>query len=117
MRDFTAFMEFLIGKEQEHRKTAAFLASVSRGDEANFEKIQANVYGIFKAVLETALKKYGEGGGAEAFFAAKLRGIPSSWRETLASAAEKGDSESAHIEKLKLQAVSDIEKAFKEAAV
>ena len=82
-----------------------------------FEKIQANIFGVFKSVLEAALKKYGEGGGAEAFFAAKLRGIPAAWREALANAAEKGDGESAHIERLKLRAVAEIEKAFKEAAI
>ena len=117
MTDFKKLMACLTEGEAACRAKAAEKAADSRGDEANFEKIKANVYGIFRAVLETALKKYGEGGAAEAFFAVKLRGIPSGWREALSAAADKGDSAAAHTERLKLGTVAEIEKMFKEAAI
>ena len=115
MTDFKKLMSCLVEAEAACREMAAEKAADSRLDEANFEKIRANVYGIFKAVLETALKTQGD--SAEAFFLSKLRSIPTAWRSGLAAAAEKGDSAAAHTERLKLGAVTEIEKMFKEAAI
>ena len=114
MFNISELMDFLVKSEAAHRARAVALAADSRGDEANFEKIRANVFGIFKAVLETGVKKYGDGGAAQVFFAAKLRGIPAPWREALAAA---DGSEAALVEKLKLESVAEIEKAMKEAAI
>ncbi|MBQ8263869.1 MAG: hypothetical protein IJY96_03710 [Oscillospiraceae bacterium] len=113
--DFAALAAFLKESEGGHRAAAAALAADSRGDEAAFEKIRANVFGIFAAVLETAVKLHGESDTAFGFFAKKLREIPSSWRANLAAAGEKGDSEAALREKLKLESVAEIEKWLKEA--
>ncbi len=112
--NFSDLMNFLSGSETLHRELSAALAADSRGDEADFEKIRANVFGIFKAVLETSLKKYGESDEAMSFFRGKLRDIPASWRAALAAAGDKGDSAAAYVEKLKLQSVSEIEKALAE---
>ena len=117
MTDFKKLMACLTEAEAACRARAAEKAADSRGDEANFEKIKANVYGIFKAVLETAMKVHGDGAEAETFFASKLRGIPSGWRSALTAAADKGDSAAAHTERLKLGTVAEIEKMFKEAAI
>ncbi len=107
-------LDFLKSAESDRRALAASLAAGSRVDEANFEKIHANVFGIFAAVLETAIKLHGESAKAEDFFAAKLRDIPVSWRTALVAAREKGDADAALTEKLKLESVAEIEKAFAE---
>jgi len=114
MTDFGKLMARLAEGEGSYRARAGEKAADMRFDEANFEKIKANVYGIFKAVLETALKIHGSGTEVEAFFAAKLRGIPAAWREALAVA---DSSEAALVQKLKLESVAEIEKIFREAAV
>ncbi len=110
--DNEKMLAFLKDEELRHREAAAALSADSRGDEAAFEKIRANVFGIFAAVLQTALKV--KGAEAESFFAEKLRDIPSSWRAALAAAREKGDSSSALTEKLKLESVAEIERVFEE---
>ena len=91
-------MSFLTDSENAHRRAGAALAADSRPDEANFQKIRANVFGIFRAVLETAVKTKGKSPEALEFFAMKLREIPASWRGALEKAK---NSESAYVEKLK----------------
>lgn len=70
-----------------------------RRDEANFEKIRADVYDIFKTVLTVVEKDA---------FLKKLVQIPSSWEKAYAQAEGRGDAERMHIEKLKLDAVAEI---------
>lgn len=111
--DLAALEAFLRSEEASHRTGAETLAADSRGDEANFEKIRANVFGIFSAVLETAVKKYGENGEAAEFFARKLREIPEGWRRALTAARERGDSAAVLTEKLKLESVAEIEGRMK----
>ncbi len=104
-----SMLDFLSRREGELRREAKALAADSRTDESNFLKIRANVFGIFRAVLETAVNTRGKSHAALEFFSAKLRDIPGSWRKTLSAAS---DSEAALVEKLKLQSVWEIEKAF-----
>lgn len=111
--DPAALMEFLKAEERRHLDTAAALFSDSRADEANFEKIRANVFGIFSAVLNAAVKAVGEA-KAEEFFRKKLREIPSGWRSALAAARERGDNAAALVEKLKLDSVAEIEGRLKQ---
>lgn len=79
------------------RRTA--LWNDDRRDEADFEKIQANVYDIFKTVLTAA---------GEAAFPRKLKEIPAAWTAAYAQAERRGDAARMHIEKLKLDAVAEI---------
>lgn len=104
-----SMLDYLLEQESALRKEAAAMAADFRSDEGNFLKIRANVFSIFKAVLETAVKIRGKNEAALDFFAAKLRDIPSSWRSAL-SAADAADT--ALVEKLKLRSVAEIEAAF-----
>ena len=106
--DRASLKEFLKSAENTHRAAAAALLADNRKDEADFEKIRANVYGIFSAVLDAAVKARGES-GAEEFFRSKLREIPSGWRGALSDARSRGDSAAAMVEKLKLDSVAEIE--------
>lgn len=109
-----SFMDYLVAQEAAHRDQALTLTTECRGDEADFEKIRANVYGIFKAILETAVKLHGESDKAVEFFSLKLRELSTQWRAALSQAREKGDSSSAMVKKLMLEAAGDIEKEFAE---
>lgn len=113
----SSLMDYLVRQEAAHRDCARALAADSRGDDADFEKIRANVYGIYKAILETAVKLHGESEHAAKFFERKLRELPSHWRLALSNAREHGDSAAAHVEKLKLETADEIVKAFAERSV
>lgn len=80
-----------------------------RGDEANFEKIKANVYDIFKTVFLVARKQYGDDQlKAREFFLKKLEQIPSGWAASYEEARQHDDAKVMHIESVKLEVVQDI---------
>lgn len=72
-----------------------------RQDEARFEQIRINVYGVFSAVYKT-LKDQPEA------LEKKLREIPAAWEASLRLAQEHGDEEKAHIERIKLETAAQI---------
>lgn len=56
------------------------LLADDRADEADFEKIKANIYDIFRTVLKTAAKESkGDNGAAKRFFLLRMEQIPSAW--------------------------------------
>lgn len=77
------------------------LAADSRKDEAAFMQIRANVYGIFRAVY-TAMN------GDLARVKEKLTSIPAAWEESLRRAEAHGETEKAHVERIKLETVHAI---------
>lgn len=81
------------------------LRTDSRGDEARFEQIRANVYSIHRAVYATLHDKPDQ-------LAMKLREIPAAWQASLAAAEQHGDAEKAHIERLKLSTAKEIQAAL-----
>lgn len=85
------------------------LQEEDRGDEANFEKIKANVYDIFKTIFLTAQKQYGDDQSkVQEFFLNKLEQIPSSWAAAYEEARQHDDAGAMHIESVKLEVVRDI---------
>lgn len=85
--------------QQSKEKEAALLAD-GRGDEAVFEKIRANIFGIFLTVWNT--------GRGEAFFREKLEQIPLVWQASLEKAQAHHDEETVCLETVKLEAVREI---------
>lgn len=78
-------------------------------DEANFEKIKANIYDIFKTVQSAALKKYGDDQAkAQEFFRDRLEEISARWLAAYEKAREHEDIKTMHIEQVKLAAAQDI---------
>ncbi len=93
-------------------KKSQALFKDDRKDEAVFEKVRANVYDIFKTVFSVAAKNEKDAQAAETFFLAKLEQIPSAWVQSLEQAQQHGDSQKAHIETIKLDAVREIREKF-----
>ena len=84
-----------------------------RADEANFEKIRANVFGIFDTVLDAAEKAArGDAEAAARFFASRLAQIPQSWYDALETAQKHGDETRAHVERIKIRAAEEIRARF-----
>lgn len=89
------------------RQTA--LAADDRQDEAVFEAIRANVYGIFHTVLQAGCKTCGgDPRRTRDFFAAKLEQIPANWHTALNKAETHNDTAAAYIERLKLETAEQI---------
>ena len=95
------FLLWCAGRSAECQARHKALLADHRRDEARFEQIRMNVYGVFSAVCKTlkdqpqALEK-------------KLRDIPAAWESSLRLALEHGDEEKAHIERIKLETAAQI---------
>ena len=81
-------------------RRAALLAD-QRGDEARFEQVRSNVFGIFRTVY-TAL------GHSKALLLRRLEEISAPWEESLRQAEIHGDTDKAHIERVKLDACAEV---------
>lgn len=95
------------------KKMARELTSDDRADEAVFAKVQMNVYDIFNTIFSVAVKTSGQDDQKVVqFFLTRIQQIPQSWHTALANAEQHGETEKAHIERIKLDAVAEIEKEF-----
>lgn len=90
------------------------LRADSRADEANFEKIKANVYGIFRTVLSVAAEHCKTQEEVRDFVLLRIRQIPESWGVALEKATQHGDGVRVQLERLKLDTASKIERKFRE---
>lgn len=78
-------------------------------DEGHFEKVRANVYGIFKTILSVAEQVCGKDDPAKKrFFLQKTEQIPTSWMASYEKAKQYGDVEKMHIERIKLDTIQEI---------
>lgn len=97
----------------QHRKMVQELTSDGRADEAVFAKVQMNVYDIFNTIFSVAVKTSGQDDQKIVqFFLLRIQQIPQSWRTALANAEQHGETEKAHIERIKLDVVAEIQKEF-----
>lgn len=84
------------------------LLADSRADEADFEKIRANVFDIFKTILKVAEKTP----DVRAFFETKAEEIPTNWQESYDKAKMHGDELKMHNECIKIDAITEIRAEF-----
>lgn len=106
--------EYLEEHVAQCAQVRAQLMADDRGDEANFQAIQGNVYGIFSTVLKVAVEQNPDNPqGVEGFFLQKLEEIPAHWVEAREKAAARGDEIAAHLERLKLEAAEDVGCTFR----
>ena len=97
----------------QYKKLAQELTSDDRADEAVFAKVQMNVYDIFNTIFSVAVKTSGQDDQKVVqFFLTRIQQIPQSWHTDLANAEQHGDTEKAHIERIKLDVVAEIKKEF-----
>lgn len=99
---------FLDKRIAQCRERGCALAADGRGDEANHEKIRANVYDIFRAVLSAGEKTRSDPEQVLAFFRERLESIPAAWQTALEKAREHNDDIRAAVELIKLEAAADI---------
>lgn len=90
-------------EEQEKQRIAE-----DRRDEANLQKIRANIFRVFKSVYERSLKE----AQPEVFFRKRLETIPQNWQEAYEKARVQEDAAGLLIEQTKLEAAADIRKTL-----
>lgn len=89
------------------------LLTDERMDEANFEKVKANVYDIFRTIFSVAVKNSkGDFEAIKRFFILKIEQIPSNWVIAYNTAKQHDDTVKMQIEQIKLDTVSEIKQMF-----
>ncbi len=106
-------MQFLNERAQTCAKKEEALRADERADEACFERIRANVYDIFKAVLATAEKVNDNAEEAARFFTTKLEQLPTGWSVAYDKAVTHGNARQSHIESIKLETVETIRREWR----
>lgn len=108
-----ALQQYLDDQIASCKKEAEKLTEEVRTDESVFAVIRTNIFDIFRTVLSVAEELCGEDEAKlQEFIQSRLAQIPQNWNESLERARANNDVEMAHIERLKLEAVADIEKEF-----
>ena len=82
----------------------------SRDDEATLERIRGNVFDIARTVLGVAARQ-DEDGTARAFFTGRMGWLHGEWNAARERALEHSDEGSAHVEQVKLEALSEVLRA------
>lgn len=85
------------------------LTADHRMDEANFVKIQLNIFSLFHSVFTAAIRICGDDDvQLRKFFQEKMQQISQNWSDSLKKAQSYDCTEKAHIEQLKLTAADQI---------
>ena len=106
------FIDYLDGRIASVRAEIAALEAEGRGDDANLEKVRANIYEVCRTV--TIALKDRPGAGAAAI-EARLAGFRDVWGAALEKARTHGNAAAAAVEEIKLEALADAAARFREA--
>ncbi len=99
-------------------KREALLQGDCRQDEANLEKIKANVFDIFRTMFNIAVRtvhdKDNTMNSIRCSFMTKVESIPANWLSSYERAKAHQDTSKILIEEIKLQTVAAIRSTFEE---
>lgn len=107
------FMMYLNTAIKNAQKKEQELIATERKDEANLQKIRANIYGICRTVYDVVAKtKSGEELAEE--YIKKLDNLPKNWVESYEKARVHNDVEKILIEETKLEVLQEVKANFTE---
>ncbi|MCL2855100.1 MAG: hypothetical protein FWE21_05720 [Defluviitaleaceae bacterium] len=95
------FIEFLQGRQALCLAEAEKLARDNRMDEANLQKAQVNIFGIFVTVAQIPNQP-------PDFLEHKIEEIPLAWHKSLEAAIKHGDFEKETVERAKIATMEEI---------
>lgn len=111
VQELTAYFDATIAACQQ--KQQALMAD-QRGDEATFEQIRSNVYGIFRTVLGVVQRMHPDNLDAmQLEFEKRLEAIPANWFAAQEKAQEHGNAAAFQVEQIKIDTLNDIKAASK----
>lgn len=108
------FVKFLDEQTSAVYKDINRLTEDNRKDEANFEKIRANIYQVLKTIFLASMRISGEEWEQVGYFGGRLDVMEETWRSSLAKASEHNDTVRAIQEQVKLEVMDEVRKTFKE---
>ncbi len=108
------FVKFLDERTSAVYKDINRLTEDNRKDEANFEKIRANIYQVLKTIFLASMRISGEEWEQVGYFGGRLDVMEETWRSSLAKASEHNDTVRAIQEQVKLEVMDEVRKTFKE---
>lgn len=110
MKEFTTYLNKAIDIAQKKEQE---LITTDRKDEANLQKIRANIYGICRTIFEVVSKtKNGEELREE--YANKLDNLPKNWVESYERAKQHNDVTKILVEETKMEALCEVKEKFEE---
>ena len=107
-------MDWLSQRAEECETRRIALAAEGREDESTFERIRYNVYDLFRTTAGALHRAEPDEKTAWWLFERKLKEIPSTWQRSYDLAELHEDAKKAHIERIKLDAASDILRRYEE---
>lgn len=108
-----ALQQYLDGQIDACKEEAQRLTEEVRTDESVFAVVRTNIFDIFRTILSVGEEMCGEDDAKLCeFIQSRLLQIPQNWKESLQRARAHNDVKMAHIERIKLEAVMDIQKEF-----
>lgn len=110
----TEFIQYLEAEHKTCTAQAETLAADDRRDEANMQKIRANIFDVFTVVSKTAEKRFPQ--NPLGFIKERIETIPTAWKQSLAAAEERNEYNKAATERIKLQAMDEIRQKFNDVA-
>lgn len=106
------FIKYLNNAIETAGKKEQELIATERKDEANLQKIRANIYGICRTIFEVVAKaKSGEELAEE--YTNKLDNLPKNWVESYEKAKVHNDVTKILIEETKLETLAEIKAEFR----
>ncbi len=106
------FMKYLNNSIIAVQKKEQELIASERKDEANLQKIKANIYGICRTIYEVVVKTKQENVVAEEY-KNKLDNLPKNWVESYEKAKLHNDVEKILIEETKLEVLKEVKEKFR----
>ena len=107
------FMNYLNDSIKTAQKKEQELISTERKDEANLQKIRANIYGICLTVFQVVSKKK-QGKELWKEYESRLDNVSKNWIESYEKAKKYNDVEKVLIEETKFQVVNEVKEKIQE---
>ena len=107
------FIDYLGSRIAEGKAEIAALEADGRQDDANFAKVQTNIYDVCRTVSQTLIDRPGAGIDA---IRAQFERFRAGWGAALERAKRHDDIGAAAVEETKLAALEDVIAHFREVA-
>ena len=107
-----SFIRYLDERTSAVQDNIARLNEDDRRDEADFEKIRANIFPIMKQILQASERIAKDEGEQIKFLDDRITMFEDTWKEALAKATEHKDAKRILQEQVKLEAINEIRDAF-----
>lgn len=109
MTDTRQLLSWLDEKHSKSQEQAEFLREDSREDEAVLEKVRANIYGMFRAMLEISARLSKDDPAAtKRLFFQRAESVTPKWESARQKAEANGDILKMTVEKLKQDTYAEI---------